>query len=61
MEKTKVFIEQMSHQPLHYFQINEHDNYCILIFNTELNEKAFDILVKDLKTGKLMPILLLNC
>ena len=35
VEKIKVFVEQMSHQPLHYFQISEQDNYCVMIFDTE--------------------------
>ena len=35
VEKIKSFIEHNSHQPLHYFQINERDNFCALIFDTE--------------------------
>jgi protease II len=50
----------MSHFPLHFFQINTEDNYCVLIFDTEMNGKSFDIIVKDLSTSKLMPVLILN-
>jgi len=45
---------------LHYFQISNQDNYCVLVFDTERNGKSFDIVIKDLSIGKLMPILILN-
>lgn len=56
----KEFVEQGSHFPLHYFQISTEDNYCVLVFNTELNGRSFDIVVKDLSSNKLMPVLILN-
>lgn len=50
----------MSHQPLHNFQISEQDNYCVMVFDTEQNGKSFDIVVKDLNSGQLLPVLILN-
>ena len=60
VEKLKEFVEQMEYQPLHFFQISDNDNYCVLIFDTEQNGKSFDIVVKDLSSDKLMPVLILN-
>jgi len=31
-----------------------------MIFDTEQNGKSFDIVVKDLNSGKLLPVLILN-
>jgi protease II len=31
-----------------------------LVFDTEINNKSYDILVKDLSIDKLMPVLILN-
>ena len=61
VEKLKEYVELMSHEALHYFQINEKDNYCVLIFDMEQNQKSFDIIVKDLSIDKVMPVLMLNC
>ena len=60
IEKIKGFVEQQSHMPLHYFQVNEQEGYCVLVFDTEQNGKSFDVLVKDLNTGMMMPVLILN-
>ena len=60
VERIKVFIEQMTHQPLHYFQICEKHNFCVMIFDTERNGKSFDIIIKDLNSNSILPALLLN-
>ena len=60
IEKIKGFVEQQSHMPFHYFQINEQEGYCVIVFDTEQNGKSFDVVVKDLNTGMMMPVLILN-
>ena len=60
VEKVKNFVELQEHDPFHFFQINTIDNYCVIIFDTERNGKAYDIMIKDLETGQLMPTLIVN-
>lgn len=66
-EVIKEFVEkirdslQLGGFPLHYFQINDHDNYCVVFFDSQEQGKSFEILVKDLETGKVLPTLLTNC
>ena len=60
VERIKEFIEQQSHHPLHYFQYNDRDDFCVLLMDTEQNGQSFDIIVKDLSSGQLTPVLILN-
>jgi hypothetical protein len=36
------------------------DNLAVMAFDTEQNGKSFDLVVKDLNSGRMMPILILN-
>ena len=53
--------------PLAGFQINElvdtefgTARLAVLAFDTEQNGKSFDLIVKDLETNQLLPVLILN-
>jgi len=55
------------HQPLHSFQLNEIESeeygsakIAVLVFDTERNGKSFDLIIKDLETNQLLPVLILN-
>lgn len=61
VETIKEIIELGSHDPFHFFQIDYHNNYAVLFFDTEENGNSFDLVVKDLNSNQLMPVVLTNC
>lgn len=61
VERMKTILEDGVRDPLHYFQIDLRANYAVLFFDVENNGHSFDLIVKDLNSGMLMPVVLLNC
>jgi len=58
VERITEFVELGTHQPLHSFQVS--NDAAAIVFDTERNGKALDIIVKDLRINKLLPLLILN-
>ena len=61
VEHMKTILEAGNRDPMHYFQIDLKANYAVLFFDIEDNGYSFDIIIKDLNSGKLTPAVLTNC
>ncbi|CDW77077.1 oligopeptidase b [Stylonychia lemnae] len=66
-ENIKTFIENItemlqtqSHQPLYHFQISDEQDLALMAFDTEMNQKSLDLVIKDLKINRLLPVLIKN-
>jgi len=45
---------------LYSFQIDDEQGIAAIMLDSEMNGKSIDIIIKDLKINKMMPVLLTN-
>lgn len=60
IETINEFIVMPKYNLLHWFLMNKTENYAALVFNTINDGKNYDIIVKDILLGKMLPIIIRN-
>ena len=66
-QAIKEFVEKMSdlsvvqtHDPIHWFSTNKAGNYAAVVFDLHQDGKNYEVIVKDMVLGKIMPMIIRN-
>ncbi|CAI2370259.1 unnamed protein product [Moneuplotes crassus] len=60
IEELMKSLDEGNLSPLYWFNINHDENYAAIVFDTFGNGTTYDIVIKDLKLDKLLPIIVRN-